>query len=559
MDFEQAERRFRELQKLHRDGELNTVTFRVEVAKLLLRDEQGAFWMLDAEEGQWYCNQGNGWLPDDPHSRQPLADTARVRQQAGWGRSGWAVALALVLAVAVGIGGLLVWLRWPPGLWPDLAALPTAAPGLQVTIASPADGSQVPLGQEIGVESTLVDGPNLRRAAQVALYVDDELLDRRPLTPDLQPGQTSLPLSLPWQPQTAGEHRLRVVARAATGQKLGEAAITLQVVPVQQAPPCTPDAVFLADVTIPPGAAFPPGARLEKVWQVSNSGTCAWGVSYELVLVEGEPLGAPNAVPVPPSPAGASVDLAVTFWAPVRAGHYISVWRLQAPDGTLFGPFLTLDIVVETLAQKSHPPAAPTDLRTALTESGNAVRLTWTDRANDEDAFRIYRQDIAASIGLAPADAQTFVDGNVACGNTYRYTVVAFNAAGASEGAEAEITLPPCAAADALPTVTLNVTPTRIAAGEALTVTFRAGDDQGLAQVHIRGEDTDDPILDDGRVFSCEGTRCEGRWAITVPEGLGNTLTLVAVARDAAGQESEPVRARVRLWRSHQPTAEPYR
>ncbi len=557
MDFEQAERRFRELQSLHKGGELDTATFRVEVAKLLLRDEEGAFWMLDADDGRWYCNRGDGWRADDPHLR-PVVHAAHTRRRRRW--VGRPVALAMVLVIAVGIVGILAWLRWPPGLWPPVAALPTPPFPLQVTIVSPADGSQVPLGQEIGIEAMLGGGVNLWRAASVELYVDDRLVDSRPLSPDLQPGQASLPLSLPWRPQVAGEHSLRVVVRSIMGRVLGATAITLQATPARSAPPCTPDATFLADVTIPPGTAFAPGARLEKVWQVSNSGTCAWGTGYELVLVEGEQLGAPGAVPAPPCAAGASVDLAVTFWAPVQAGRYVSVWQLQAPDGTFFGPPLTLDIVVEAQARRSRPPAAPTDLRAVLTETGDAVRLTWTDRSDDEDAFRIYRQDVAASIGLAPADAQTFVDGNVACGNTYRYTVVAFNAAGASDMSEmAEITLPPCAPVDALPVITLTVTPTQAAAGEVLTVTFRAGDDQQIAQVHIRGEETGDPILDTGRVFTCREAKCRGSWVITLPRGKDDALTLIATARDATGQESEPVRVRVRILQPDRPTAEPYR
>jgi fibronectin type 3 domain-containing protein len=84
-------------------------------------------------------------------------------------------------------------------------------------------------------------------------------------------------------------------------------------------------------------------------------------------------------------------------------------------------------------------------------EGGNGVQLTWVDRSDDEDAFRIYRDDVEASIGLVPADTEVFVDRSVACGNTYRYSVVAFNAAGASAPEEAQpVTMPPCARATLL-------------------------------------------------------------------------------------------------------------
>jgi len=192
---------------------------------------------------------------------------------------------------------------------------------------------------------------------------------------------------------------------------------------------------------------------MDKVWQVRNSGTCAWGVGYRLVRMEGEALDAADTVSVPPTAAGATAYLAVTFRAPSTAGIYTSAWRLQTPDGTQFGPVLELSITVESEAEASVPPDAPTGLQAAVTEDGTAVQITWQDQSQTEDAFRVYRDDMEASIGLAPANAQLFVDRTVACGNTYEYHVAAFNAAGTSPSTEtAEVTLPPCAPAASTPT-----------------------------------------------------------------------------------------------------------
>jgi hypothetical protein len=57
MDFQKIERRFLELQKQREDGQLNESGFRFEVAKLMLRDERGIFWMIDADSGAWSGNQ----------------------------------------------------------------------------------------------------------------------------------------------------------------------------------------------------------------------------------------------------------------------------------------------------------------------------------------------------------------------------------------------------------------------------------------------------------------------------------------------------------------------
>jgi hypothetical protein len=366
----------------------------------------------------------------------------------------------------------------------------------------------------------------------------------------LQPGQTSLPLSQPWLPNFTGEHEVTVVALSAQGDPLGTATITLKVAQASEAnlpePDCTPDAIFMTDVTSPAGAAFRPGTEMEKVWQVRNSGTCAWGVGYALGRVEGEELGAPDEVAVPPTAAGESADLTVTFQAPSQADTYSNTWQLHSPDGTPFGPTLVLSFEVEVQAAENLPPNAPADLKATVQEDGRTIRLTWQDRSDSEDAFRVYRQDVEASIGLAPADAEFFVDSSVNCGSIYRYSVVAFNAAGASALSEiAEATLPPCTPVDASPTLVLTIVPTRAVASEPITIIFQAIDDVGMTQVVVRGENTGDESLDAGRTFPCIEAVCAASWPVTPTAEISTTWTLVAVARDSSGQESEPARVTV--------------
>jgi hypothetical protein len=547
MDFERAERGYRELKDQREHGRLGAAEFRVRVAKLTFQDQQGTFWMIDADDGTWFCNRGQCWEPGDPHlGPEAGAIPHPAKERRRW--RGLLVAVPLiVLAVLVGV------IMLQPGLfslWKPPRPTPAANTQVQVTIASPADGSQVTLDQEVAVESTLYAGSGLQATDRVELQADGQTVETHAVGSKVQSGETSLPLSQRWLPTAAGQHELAVVVVSAQGDTLGKADITLQVLAAPDEPlaelTCKPDAQFLTDVTIPAGMAFRPGTQMDKEWQVRNTGTCAWGVGYALIRLGGEALEAPDLVPVPPTAAGEAADLAVTLQAPWEAGIYTSTWQLRSPEGVLFGPLLSLGIEVKAQAEEVRIPNAPAVLEAAAAEDGQSVRLTWQDRSDNEDAFRIYREDIEASIGLVPANVQFFVDNLVTCGNTYRYGVAAFSAVGASPLSEvAEVTLSPCVFVDAPPTLTLTVMPTQVVTSGTLTVTFHAADDVGVVQVTVWGEGTGSSELDDGRTFPCSDLACSATWIVTETAPISTTLIISAIARDSSGQDSEPARVRV--------------
>ena len=556
MDFKQAESRFRVLQAQLGVGEINDETFRFEVAKMLLRDERGVLWLLDAQQGTWVCNRGEGWEPGDPHA-EPPPDAPDTGDIPGCRVGRW-LALGMALVLLVVLSGFLV--LWQGDLdipWNPFQPTPAPDPHVRIIIASPSDGSQVTLGQEIAIESTINAVPGLRDVGRVELDVNGQKVDTLSVQPQTQANVGSLPLSQSWRPESAGEYRVAVIVFSAENQVLGRADITLQVAEAPgeaiAEPACIPDASFVADVTIPPGTAFPPSVRMDKVWQVRNNGSCAWGVGYQLIRLAGSGLISPDRVPVPPTAAGEAVDLAITLWAPSDVGTYANLWRLRSPEGDLFGPTLPLTIHVGVLAQTNLPPKEPVDLR-ATVDTGGAnpsaaggqarlptVLLAWSDQSDNEDAFRIYRADVDASIGLAPAGVEEFVDEQVACGNTYLYSIVAFNAAGTSaESATAEVTLPPCAPADEPPFLSLMVAPLQVRANEPSSLIFQASDDLGLNLVVVWGVETGDPLLNSGRAFTCTETLCAGGWPLTWTQPASIPLTLVGVAFDSSGQKSEP-------------------
>jgi Ig-like domain from next to BRCA1 gene len=547
MECERAERGFRELKSQYERGRLDEAEFRVQVAKLTFQDEQGTFWMIDADDGTWFCNRGECWEAGDPHAQPATGAMPQpARRPRRWRRLAWAVPPIVLVALAAVIVLQPTWL-FPRNL-PQ--PTPTTNTQVEVTIASPADGSQVALDQEVAIESTLYASAGLQATERVELRVDGQTVDAHAVRSRVQPGQTSLPLSQPWLPSAEGEHEVAVVVLSPEGDSLGKASITLEVAAAPNElvadPACKPDALLLADVTIPSGMAFRPGSEMDKVWQVRNSGTCAWGAGYALVRRGGETMEGGDSLAVPPTAAGEPADLAVTLQAPSEAGTYTNTWQLRSPEGVLFGPLLSLEIEVKAQAEEGRVPGTPAYVEATVTEDGQAVRLTWKDQSDNEDAFRIYREDIEASIGLVPANTQLFVDKSVTCGNTYRYELVAFNAVGASPLSEtAEVQLARCVSADMPPTLTLTVVPTQVLVSGTFTVTFHAADDVGVVQVTVWGEDTGNALLGEGRTFPCAGLICGGSWTVTETAAISTSLTILAVARDSSGQDSEPARVEV--------------
>jgi hypothetical protein len=80
-------------------------------------------------------------------------------------------------------------------------------------------------------------------------------------------------------------------------------------------------------------------------------------------------------------------------------------------------------------------------------------------------------------------------------------------------------------------------------ASEVITVAFQASDDLAVETVNVWGEGTGDPTLDEGWVFTCTEVICDVSWPVTLTQEISNSLTLVAVALDSAGQESELAQA----------------
>jgi hypothetical protein len=244
-----------------------------------------------------------------------------------------------------------------------------------IKILSPIDQQTIALGETLKVESRSRDDKGVGQVelrvngVQVALY-------------DVPEGEKSFRAEQSWLPPAVGTYSIAVIAHDTKGQTSDPVEVSINVQPAptptpptpptaapeltatSEQPPlqpqdCTYNATFVKDVSIPDNTELAPSAEFVKTWRLRNSGTCNWGPGFKLVFVEGDQMGSPAAVDVPPTPAGAMVDIEVHLKAPQETGTYRGEWHLRTPDGQDFGARPYTQIVVSSSITPS-PSATPT-------------------------------------------------------------------------------------------------------------------------------------------------------------------------------------------------------
>jgi hypothetical protein len=248
-----------------------------------------------------------------------------------------------------------------------------------VTITSPADGSRVMVGQDVAVQATAVDEKGVVR---VELWVDGSVVVSQ--TSSAPQGQPTLKVALLWKPQDAGPHiveaqaynldevpskpsTIRLTAFGGKEDKpTPEIAPTVAVAtsPTPESGPspaasCKDSAVFLADITVPDGTAFAPGAIFDKTWRIQNNGTCPWGERYKLAFFDGDQMEGPTEVDLPPAAPGETVDVTVKLRAPDEPGHYAGRWHPHNDAGVIFPGVLTVVVNVKQPEEPAPTPPPP--------------------------------------------------------------------------------------------------------------------------------------------------------------------------------------------------------
>ena len=84
MKFTETEAQFRQLKAQYDAGDLSETDFKARLQDLMIQDEQGRWWMIGYETGQWYVHDGEKWVLAE------LPTSYRGAAAAGQGRSGGA-------------------------------------------------------------------------------------------------------------------------------------------------------------------------------------------------------------------------------------------------------------------------------------------------------------------------------------------------------------------------------------------------------------------------------------------------------------------------------------
>jgi hypothetical protein len=79
MQFAEAEREYKRLKAQHNTGALTEADFKARLQDLMPQDEQGRWWMLGVETGQWYVHDGEKWMQAEP---PPVAERRRPQIEA---------------------------------------------------------------------------------------------------------------------------------------------------------------------------------------------------------------------------------------------------------------------------------------------------------------------------------------------------------------------------------------------------------------------------------------------------------------------------------------------
>ncbi len=156
MNFAEIEALYRSLRAQHAAGTLSEADFKAQLQDLMIEDDQGRWWIIGYETGQWYVHDGEQWAPGEPpRPPKPAKETRPELPQPQNQRSGPAPAVEtppaertrpgctkVTLRLAVTIGALAVvagigWTLWGNVLSPGPAATPTR----MIAQASPTSGN----------------------------------------------------------------------------------------------------------------------------------------------------------------------------------------------------------------------------------------------------------------------------------------------------------------------------------------------------------------------------------------------------------------------------------
>ena len=146
------------------------------------------------------------------------------------------------------------------------------------------------------------------------------------------------------------------------------------------APDCTNQASFVADITIPDNTNVAGGTTFTKTWRIANTGTCVWGPEYTLTHYSGERLNVVNFVPLAVTYPGQNLDISIDLTAPTATGSYQGNYVIKNPAGLIMsiGDDSRLWVIINVTVVGAGT-ATPTATATAISNTAiGSVTVTTT-------------------------------------------------------------------------------------------------------------------------------------------------------------------------------------
>lgn len=73
MNFQEAEKAYKDLRIRHTNGRMSDSDFEAQVSQLKVQDAQGRWWQIGVRSGDWYVNDGQKWIKARPPISTPQA------------------------------------------------------------------------------------------------------------------------------------------------------------------------------------------------------------------------------------------------------------------------------------------------------------------------------------------------------------------------------------------------------------------------------------------------------------------------------------------------------
>ncbi len=184
---------------------------------------------------------------------------------------------------------------------------------------------------------------------ELAFFSDEPLgVTRSVPLPAAQPGEVKLVAVDMIAPNTPGIHRSTWKPRAPDGTFFPFEQYVLIDVRATKTDTAKPLLTFLADVSVPDGMQFAPGAKFTKTWSIRNDGNKVWDATYTLAFDSDDPMGGVASVPLPALRPGQSGEVSVNLTAPTNLlGTVRSAWKPRDPQGNPFDFELYAEINVQ--------------------------------------------------------------------------------------------------------------------------------------------------------------------------------------------------------------------